>query len=143
MARDFKSILFVGILSLLPWVMLSQLRAAVAAPAFRPPAVPLVTFDPYMSIWSENNHLANHRTRYWDGRIQSLVSLVRVDGTTYRLMGNQPNTAPAMHQIRVTVRPTTTIYQFSNSKIDLTLTFMTPRLPARLKTMTLRLQVTF
>ena len=108
-----------------------------AAPAFRPPAVPLVTFDPYMSIWSENNHLADHRTRYWDGRIQSLVSLVRIDGTTYRLMGNQPNTAPAMHQVSVTVRPTTTIYQFSNRKIDLTLTFMTPRLPASLKTMTL------
>ena len=121
-------------------LMLGQFGAtpeASAAPVFRPPAVPLVTFDPYMSIWSENNHLANHRTRYWDGRIQSLVSLVRVDGTTYRLMGNQPHTVPAMHQVSVTVRPTTTIYQFSNSKIDLTLTFMTPRLPAHLKTMTL------
>lgn len=110
---------------------------ASAAPAFRPPAVPLVTFDPYMSIWSESNHLANHRTRYWDGRIQSLVSLVRVDGVTYRLMGDRPSTSPAMHQVSVTVRPTTTVYKFANRKIDLTLTFMTPRLPSRLKTMTL------
>ena len=99
---------------------------ARAAPAFRPPAVPLVTFDPYMSIWSENNHLANHRTRYWDGRIQSLVSLVRIDGKAYRLMGNDPHTSSALHQISVAVRPTTTIYRFANHKIDLTLTFTTP-----------------
>ncbi len=135
----FKSLAVVGLFAFLSVVIPARLRAASAsaAPAFRPPAVPLVTFDPYMSIWSEKNHLADHRTRYWDGRIQSLVSLVRVDGTTYRLMGNQPKTAPAMHQDRVTVRPTTTIYQFSNRKIDLTLTFMTPRLPSHLKTMTL------
>ena len=95
MARDFKSILLVCILSLLPWVMLSQLRAAVAVPAFRPPAVPLVTFDPYMSIWSETNNLTDDTTRYWDGNAQSLVSLIQIDGTTYRLMGNDPSTVPA------------------------------------------------
>ncbi len=112
-------------------------RNAAAAPVFRPPAVPLVTFDPYMSIWSEANTLTSHRTRYWDGRVQSLVSLVRIDGKAYRIMGTQPASAPALRQVGVTMRPTTTIYQFANSKIDLTLTFMTPRLPAHLKTMTL------
>ncbi len=60
-------------------------RNAAAAPVFRPPAVPLVTFDPYMSIWSEANTLTSHRTRYWDGRVQSLVSLVRIDGKAYRI----------------------------------------------------------
>ncbi len=108
-----------------------------AARAFRPPAVPLVTFDPYMSIWSENNELADHPTRYWDGRVQNLVSLVRVDGKTYRLMGGEPKTAPAMRQLSVVVRPTTTVYHFSNAEIALTLTFVTPRLPASLETMTL------
>ena len=115
----------------------AAVHRAVAAPVFRPPAVPLVTFDPYMSIWSEANTLTSHRTRYWDGRVQSLVSLVRIDGTTYRIMGTQPSSAPALPQLSVTVRPTTTIYQFANRKIDLTLTFTTPRLPAHLKTMTL------
>ncbi len=118
-------------------IQLAGAAAVTAAPAFRPPAVPLVTFDPYMSIWSENNTLAKHPTRYWDHRIQNLVSLVRIDGTAYRLMGGVPASAPVMRQLSVTVRPTTTIYRFTNGHVRLTLTFMTPRLPAHLKTMTL------
>ncbi len=112
--------------------------AAARSPAqFRPPAVPLVTFDPYMSIWSENNHLAKHPTRFWDGRLQPLTSLIRIDGKVWRLMGNAPSTIPAMHQVSVMVRPTTTVYQFDNSMVAVTLTFTTPRLPSHLKTMTL------
>ena len=137
MARDFKSILLVCILSLLPWVMLSQLRAAVAVPAFRPPAVPLVTFDPYMSIWSETNNLTDDTTRFWDGNAQSLVSLIQIDGTTYRLMGNDPSTVPALPQLSVRVLPVQTIYTFGNSQINVVLTFTTPRLPSNLEAMTL------
>ena len=137
MARDFKRVLLVCILSLLPWVMLSQLRAAVAVPAFRPPAVPLVTFDPYMSIWSETNNLTDDTTRYWDGNAQSLVSLIQIDGTTYRLMGNDPSTVPALPQLSVKVLPVQTIYTFGNSQINVVLTFTTPRLPSNLEAMTL------
>ncbi len=132
--RVLPAILFAAAMALGP---AARAQNAPAARAFRPPAVPLVTFDPYMSIWSENNDLAKHHTRYWDGRVQNLVSLVRVDGKTYRVMGDDPSALPALRQISVTVRPTTTLYRFSNGEIALTLTFMTPRLPASLETMTL------
>ena len=33
--------------------------STVRAETFRPPAVPLVTFDPYLSIWSEADHLTD------------------------------------------------------------------------------------
>ncbi len=108
-----------------------------AAPAFRPPAVPLVVFDPYMSIWSAANHLANRQTRFWDGHVQSLVSLARIDGKTYRLMGGRPRSLPVLHQTSVRVLPLETRYTFSNSRVAIKLTFLTPRLPARLRYITL------
>ncbi|WP_266367533.1 glutaminase domain-containing protein [Tellurirhabdus rosea] len=60
--------------------------------AQRPPAVPLVTIDPYTSIWSFNDQLNEGPTRHWTGRAQPLNGYVRVDGKAYQFMG-APSTA--------------------------------------------------
>src|ERR1700722_11716488 len=110
-----------------------------AAQSFRPPSVPLVTFDPYLSIWSAADHLTDRPTQHWTKRQQSLVSLIRVDGAAYRLMGNEPESAPALPQIALQVTPTRSIYDFENDKIHVTLTFMRPALPGDLDAMGLPL----
>ena len=97
--------------------------------AFRPPAVPLVTFNPYLSIWSEANRLTDDVTRHWTHRAQPLTSLIRVDGKSYRLMGNEPKVVPALPQRSVRVFPTRSIYDFDDRHIHVTLTFMTAALP--------------
>jgi hypothetical protein len=117
--------------------LIGPAHIAFAAAAFRPPAVPLVVFDPYMSIWSEANHLADHQTRFWDGRVQSLVSLARIDGKAYRLMGGRPRNIPSLPQTSVKVLPVETRYTFANREVKIELTFVTPRLPARLRYITL------
>jgi hypothetical protein len=137
MTARIKLFLAFVCLVLLPAGLAVRVDAAAAIPAFRPPAVPLVTFDPYMSIWSEADHLTDSSTVYWDGNDQSLISLVRIDGTIYRVMGDQPATTPALPQQSVKVLPTQTIYTFGNAQINLTLTFTTPRLPSSLQDMTL------
>src|SRR5579864_8682062 len=86
------------------------------AQAFRPPSVPLVTFDPYLSVWSAADHLTDRPTQHWTRRQQSLVSLIRVDGAAYRLMGNKPVSVPAMPQTGLQVTPTRSIYEFENEK---------------------------
>jgi hypothetical protein len=96
---------------------------------FRPPAVPLVTSDPYLSIWSDADRLTDDATRHWTHREHPLVSLIRIDGKTYRLMGNDPKELPAFEQRRVQVTPTQTYYNFGDGHVRVTLIFTTPALP--------------
>ena len=124
------------LLSVVGTVMSQPVENLMPALHFRPPAVPLVTFDPYMSIWSERNHLADHATVYWDGRRQNLISVIRVDGRMYRLMGGRPRLEPALHQISVNVLPLETVYRFAGAGVHVRLSFLTPRIPEKIKDLT-------
>ena len=48
----------------------------------RAPAVPLITVDPYFSVWSVETDLNFAKTVHWTGRSNSIVGTVTVDGTT-------------------------------------------------------------
>src|SRR5260221_11068431 len=93
-----------------------------------PPAVPLVTFDPYLSVWSNADKLTDDATRHWTRREHSLVSLMRIDGKAYRLMGNSPADVPVFPQISVRVFPTRSVYEFDDSHVHVKMTFMTAAL---------------
>lgn len=55
----------------------------------RLPSVPLITSDPYLSIWSPYDKLNEGTTRHWTNDEKSLIGAVRVDGKVYRFMGKQ------------------------------------------------------
>ncbi len=76
-----------------------------------------------------SDHLTDEPTKHWTGTVQSLSSLIRVDGTIYRLMGTEPRKTPALPQTQLDVLPTHTIYQFEGAGIHVDLTFLTPALP--------------
>ena len=102
------------------------------AEALRPPAVPLVTCDPYFSIWSFADRLTDKNTKHWTGANQSLYSMIRIDGKTYRIMGAEPADVPALPQMGLQVLPTRTIYDFEGEGTRVTFTFLTPLLPTNL-----------
>ncbi|MCY2995287.1 MAG: DUF4965 domain-containing protein [Planctomycetota bacterium] len=107
-------------------------QARAAELTLRPPAVPLVTHDPYFSIWSPADRLTDVDTTHWTGKRQPLRSLVRVDGRAFRVLGAEPQAVPPLPQTDVQVLPTRTICRFANTQVKLTLTCLTPALPADL-----------
>lgn len=63
--------------------------------SLRPPAVPLVTHDPYFSVWSGSTSLADDRTRHWTGAPNGMVEKwlkMADDGDHYRLAFDKPGT---------------------------------------------------
>lgn len=96
---------------------------------FRPPAIPLVTHDPYFSVWSTTDRLADSWSKHWTGVNHALCGLARIDGEAYRFMGVRPETVPPMKQTRLQVLPTRTIYTFEAGGVELQMTFLTPALP--------------
>jgi hypothetical protein len=96
--------------------------------SFRPPAIPLVTHDPYFSIWSMTDCLSDDWTRHWTGKPQALMAMVRIDDKAYRLMGREPRWVPAMNQTGFEVFPTKTLYRFIEAGVELTMTFLSPLL---------------
>jgi hypothetical protein len=66
---------------------------------------------------------------HWTEAPNRLTSLVRIDGRSFRLMGNEPAQVPALAQTSLEVLPTTVTYTFEGAGVHLSLSFMTPLLP--------------
>lgn len=109
-------------------VLIFSLSLNAQTVTLRPPAVPLVTHDPYFSVWSPADRLWDAETVHWTGKKQGLHSMIRIDGVTWRLMGSRPSSAMPVPQKTLTVTPTQTVYVFENQQVRITLTFTSPLL---------------
>ncbi len=92
----------------------------------RLPATPLITHNPYFSVWSFTDDLTASSTKHWTGKPQPITGVVRIDGKPYRFMGNEPRHTDAMQQVEHRVTPTHTFYAFTEAGVKLELTFFTP-----------------
>ena len=107
-------------------LVLAASTAFAQLPPLRPPATPLITHNPYFSIWSDTDELTASPTVHWTGKPQPIDGLARIDGHAFRFMGRDARDVPAMRQTSRTVTPTHTRYTFTAGGVELDLTFFTP-----------------
>ena len=77
----------------------------------RPPSVPLITIDPFFSVWSPADRLTDRDTTHWTGRANLMVGVAEIDGVKYRFMGRGPE--PAMTQAALKIEACSTEYVFT------------------------------
>ena len=105
----------------------------------RPAAVPLVTVDPYFSIWSCGDKLYDGYTKHWSEKPWPLFVGLDIDGVPYTIAGVDRDFVRLrnnIHQTNLEVTPLSTIYTFENNIAKVTLTFTTPLLMDRLDILT-------
>ena len=82
----------------LPVALFIALGSTAGLAQQRPPAVPLIAHNPYFSVWSMADKLTDQNTRHWTGHEQPIYGLARIDGKTWRFMGDNPHNVPPMEQ---------------------------------------------
>ncbi len=107
-----------------------QIFASATSQVKRMPAYPLVTHDPYFSVWSATDALNTSPTVHWTGKQHSMIGIISVDEKPYKFLGELPgDTAHAIlnaKQLSVDVTATQTHYQFSCGPVLLELNFLSP-----------------
>src|SRR5512133_2648177 len=98
----------------------------IFAQNFRAPAYPLVTHDPYFSIWSLSEDPTRVETTHWTLKPNPMHCMVRVDGKIFRLMGDRPGFAAPAKLIKSEVKPTTTTFTFAADQVEVTMSFLSP-----------------
>jgi len=106
---------------------------------FRPAAVPLITVDPFFSVWSCSDALYATPTEHWSGRPCPIMAGVFVDNAFHSVAGFDPDgklIKRRIYQRSVEITPTSSQYTFESEYVKLELTFTTPLLLDRLDIMT-------
>ena len=93
----------------------------------RAPAVPLITVDPYFSVWSMADRLTDDETKHWTGKPNTIEGVAEIDGKAYAFIG-RPAGLPALAQTGLEIDALSTVYTFEGAGVRLTADFTTPLL---------------
>lgn len=91
----------------------------------RAPSVPLITIDPYFSIWSPADEINTVRTEHWTGKSNSIIGTVKVDGEEFLFLGYHRD-IHKIKQVSLEIDALSTTAVFRNSLIELKAEFLSP-----------------
>ena len=87
----------------------------------RPPATPIITIDPYFTVWSPSNLLTDTDLQHWSAKPNRIKGFVKIDGELFRFMGTGEESA--IEQVTFDMTAAVTSYTFATSKIKLDISF--------------------
>ena len=90
------------------------------------PAIPLITHDPFFSLWHMGKHPASDHTRHWCGIEKRLYGSVIIDGVTVRYLGRGGR--HSMKRVDTEITPLSTKFVFEEMGVRVTLKFTSPLL---------------
>lgn len=91
----------------------------------RMPAIPLITIDPYFSVWS-NEKINTKHTVHWTGKQNAIIGIVEIDGKSYRFLGDSKD--EIIEQTCIEIEAMSTTVYFKNNLIKLKAKFTSPLL---------------
>lgn len=94
----------------------------------RAPAIPLITVDPYFSVWSADSMINHSKTEHWSGKGNSIIGTVSIDGEELLFLGYHRDIRK-IEQVSLDIDALSTTAVFKNEKITLKAKFLTPLLP--------------
>ena len=93
----------------------------------RAPAVPLITVDPYFTVWSPDCEINHAKAEHWSGKGNSIIGTVETDGEKQLFLGYHRD-IKKIKQTSLDINALSTTAVFENGKIKLTAKFTTPLL---------------
>ena len=91
----------------------------------RAPSVPLITVDPYFSVWSSDTEINVTNTEHWTGKSNSIIGTVTVDGKKYLFLGYHRD-IHKIRQVSLEIDALSTTAVFENEQIRLKAVFTSP-----------------
>ncbi len=91
----------------------------------RAPAVPLITIDPYFSVWSRDENINFYETEHWTNKPNSIIGTVFIDEKEYLFLGYDRDILK-LDQKSIEIDAFSTTVQMENDIISLNLKFTSP-----------------
>ena len=96
----------------------------------RLPAIPIVTFDPYFSVWMPADTLTDCDTAHWCGQALPIRGGIEVDACHYRFLGAGEEETAQLKDLQVTPLTTRAFYEVGGTAFSIS--FTVPFLPKEL-----------
>lgn len=94
----------------------------------RAPSVPLITIDPFFTVWSPDTRLNYSKTEHWSGKGNSIIGTVNIDGKELLFLGYHRD-IHKIKQVSLEIDALSTSAVFENKEIILKISFLSPLIP--------------